>query len=86
MLRLGLLAAGHDVDDGGRDLEPQVDPLAGRRHRQHQRQLGLQQLVLQVLLDLLLEGLVEEVVLLHLGKLLFVLNQTVQLLQHFFDG
>ena len=86
MLRLGLLAAGHDVDDGGRDLEPQVDPLAGRRHRQHQRELGLQQLVVQVLLDLLLEGLVEEVVLLHLGKLLLLLYQAVQLLQHFFDG
>ena len=86
MLRLGLLAAGHDVDDGGRDLEPQVDPVAGRRHRQHQRELGLQQLVLQVLLNLLLEGLVEEVVLLHLGKLLLLLYQAVQLLQHFFDG
>ena len=86
MLRLGLLAAGHDVDGGGRDLEPQVHPLAGRRHRQHQRELGLQQLVLQVLLNLLLKGLVEEVVLLHLGKLLLLLNQAVQLLQHFFDG
>ena len=86
MLRLGLLAAGHDVDDRGGDLEPQVDPLAGRRHRQHQRELGLQQLVLQVLLDLLLKGLVEEVVLLHLGKLLLLLNQAVQLLQRFFDG
>ena len=56
MLGLGLLAAGHNVDEGGGgDLKPEVHPLAGRRHRQQHGQLGLQQLVLKVFLDLLLK-------------------------------
>ena len=88
MLGLGLLAAGHNVDgqEGGGDLQAKVCPLAGGCHRQQPRQLCLQQLVLQVLLNLLLKWLVEEVVLLHLGKLLLLLDHAVQFPQDSLDG
>ena len=87
MLGLGLLAAGHNVDEGGGgDLKPEVHPLAGRRHRQQHGQLGLQQLVLKVFLDLLLKWLVEEVVPLHLGNLLLLLYHVVQFPQDFLDS
>ena len=94
MLGPGLLTARDDSEGGPRgQLEVQPALAAARRGGQQEGQAGLlHKLVGQVLLDLVLEGLVEEVVLGHmtvqLSQLLlaFPCQVVVDFLQDFLDG